>query len=112
MAADIVEDVRFLKIIELVTPPNEAGRREAAAGEMGEENVIRNKTRHRHDPPPGGAVENIAQAAEIRDAARRHVEAIKTFKIFAARPPDQPALLSLEQQPPDRVFLLAIPSPV
>src|SRR6516225_10291270 len=65
VAADVVEDVGFLKIIELIATPNKTGRGEPAAREMGEENIVRHKTGDRDDPPAGGGIENIAQPAEI-----------------------------------------------
>ena len=74
MAADVVEYVGLLKIIELVAPTNEAGRWEPSAGEMGKEHIVRDKPGHCHDPPPGGGLEDIAEPAEIRDPVRLHTE--------------------------------------
>src|SRR5437867_3337074 len=74
MAADVVEHVRFLDVVELVAAADEAGRREAPAGEMSEENVVRDEARDRHDSPAGGAVENIAEPSEIWNPVRRHPE--------------------------------------
>src|SRR6266446_2347343 len=112
MAADVVEHVRFLDVVELVAAADEAGRREAAASGMSEENVVRDEPGHRHDLPAGGAVENIAEPSKIRNPVRRHPEPAEPVEIFAAGAPDQQPLLPLKQQSPDRVFLFAIGLPV
>src|SRR5208282_4899260 len=112
MAADVVEDVRLLEIVKLVAAPEKTSRGEPAAGEMGEENVVRDEARHRDDPPPGGSVENIAEAPEIGNAVGRDAKPAQPFEIFATGAPDQQALLSFEQQSPDRVLLFAIALPV
>ncbi len=79
---------------------------------MGKKHRIGDQPRHRHDPPSGGAVENIAEPAKIRDAARGDAERAEPVEIFAAGAPDQQLLLALEQQPPDRVLLLAVALPI
>ena len=112
MAADVVEDVRLLQVIELVAPPDEAGRRKAAAREMGEEHIVGNQAGHRDDPPAGRAVEDVAQSAEIRDPVRRNPEPAEPVEILAAGAADQQPLLALEQQPPDRVLFLAVILPI
>src|SRR5438034_8012679 len=112
MAADVVEHVRFLDVVELVAAADEAGRREAPAGEMSEENVVRDEARDRHDSPAGGAVENIAEPSEIWNPVRRHPEPAEPVEIFAAGAPDQQPLLPFKQQSPDGVFLFAIGLPV
>ena len=112
MAADVVEDVGLLQVIELVAAPNEAGRRKAAAREMGEEHIVRHEPGHRDDPPPGRGVENIAQAAEIGNPVGGDAEPAEPVEILAAGASDEQPLLPLEQQPPDRVLLLAVLVPV
>ena len=112
MAANIVENVRLLQIVELVAATDEAGRGKSPPGEIGEEHRIGDEARHRHDPPPGGACEHIAQPAEIRDAAGGDAKRAEPLEIFLAGPPDQQLLLALEQQPPDRVLFLAVTAPV
>jgi hypothetical protein len=79
---------------------------------MGEENVVWDETWHRDDTPPRGSVENTAEAPEIGNAIGCDTKPAQPFEIFAAGPPDQQALLSFEQQSPDRVFLFAIAFPV
>ena len=112
MAADIVKDIRFLQIVELVAVPNEAGRREAAPREMGEENIVGDKARHRNDPPSGGTVENVVEAAKIWDALCRDTEPGKSLEVFPAGTSGQETLLAFEQKLPDRMLLSAILLPV
>src|SRR5690242_13440964 len=112
MAADIVKDIRFLQIVELVSSPNEAGRREAAPREMREENIVGDKPRHRNDPPSGGSVENVIEVPKIRDAICRDTEPGKPLEVLPASTSDQKALLAFEQKSPDSVLLLAIHLPV
>jgi beta-aspartyl-peptidase (threonine type) len=83
VTTDIMEDVGLLEIIELIAPPNKAGRREPAARQVGEKDVIRNKPGNRHDPPAGRRVENLAQPAEIGDAIRRNTELVQPVEKFA-----------------------------
>src|SRR5205085_7210214 len=66
----------------------------------------------RGDAPAGGAVENVAEPAEIRDAVGRNPKALQTIEIFAAGAALQELLLALEQEPPDGVLILAIAGPV
>src|SRR5438270_10000676 len=82
MAADVMENVRFLDVVELIAAADEAGRREAAAGEVREEDVIGDETGHGYEPPPGGAVEDIAQAPEIGNPIRRHTEPCEPVEIL------------------------------
>src|SRR6202035_5186492 len=68
--------------------------------------------RYRRDAPAGGAVENVAEPAEIRDPMGRDAKALQAVEIFPAGPPVQQLLLALEQQPPDGVLVFGIGRPV
>ena len=74
MAADVVENVRLLKVIELVAVANEAGGRKTPPGEESEKDVVRNQPGNRDNSPSGGGVEHLVQPTEIRDAIRRNSE--------------------------------------
>jgi hypothetical protein len=74
--------------------------------------VVGDKARDCDDPPPGGGVENIAQPPKIRDPIRRQTKPAEPVEELAAGAPDQQALLSLEEQPPDRVLFVAVGAPV
>src|SRR5947208_1485334 len=112
MAADIVEDVGLLEVIELIAPPDEAGRRKAAAGEIGKENLVRNQAGHRDDPPAGRGVEHFAQSSEIGDPVRGDPERAEPAEKLTTGAADQQPLLAFEQQPPDRVLFLAVILPI
>ncbi len=122
MAADVVKDVRLLQVIELVAPPDEAGRREAARRQVGEEHIVGHEARHCDNSPAGGAIEDVAEPPEIRDAAvglqptglsrGRDAEALQPVEIFAAGAACQQPLLAFEQEPPDGVLVLGIGRPV
>ena|SRR5437762_705631 len=112
MAADVVKDVGFLQVIELITAADEAGRRKTAGREKREKHIVGHQAGHRGDAPAGGAVENVAEPAEIRDAVGRNPKALQTIEIFAAGAALQELLLALEQEPPDGVLILAIAGPV
>ena len=112
VAADIVEDVGLLEVIELVAATDEAGRRKAAAREIGEENIVRHEAGHCHDPPPGRGVENFAQSPEIRDPVGGDPERAEPVEKLSAGATGEQPLLAFEQQPPDRVLLLAVLLPI
>src|SRR5436305_12880061 len=112
MAVDIVEDIRLLQIVELIAAADETSRWEAAARQEVEEYRIRHEPRHRDDAPPGRAVEDAAQFAEIGDALGGDFEAVQPVEVRGAGAADQQSLLPLEQQPPDRVLLSAVIGPV
>src|SRR3989442_464933 len=77
---DIMEAVGLLEVIELIWPANEEGRWEPPAGEMGEEHIVRDEPGHSHDLPSCGGIEDIAEAAEIRDPVRLHTEPSEPFE--------------------------------
>src|SRR5437588_3747038 len=101
MAADIVEDVGLLEVIELVAAPDEASRRKASAGEIAEEDIVGNQAGHCDKAPPGGALEHLAQPAEIGDPGRGNPERSQPVEKLIAGPADQQPLLAFEKQPPD-----------
>src|SRR3546814_17358604 len=53
MAENVVKDVGFLQIVELLRRADEIARRKAALGEMVEKDIVGNQPRHRDHPPPG-----------------------------------------------------------
>ena len=68
VAEDIVEDVRLLKIIELVLGPDECRGGKAAVRQMLEESVVGDEPRDRHHAPAGDCGQALAQIGEIGDA--------------------------------------------
>ena len=70
MAGDVMKDVRLLKIVKLVAPPDEARRGKAPRGKKGEKHVVRHEAWHRNNAPAGRAIEDVAEPAEIRNSVR------------------------------------------
>src|SRR5215831_1017896 len=77
VAENIVEDVRFLKIIHLLLGPNEGSRGEAFVGEVIEEDIVGHEPGDRDDTPTGDLFEPFAQLfhmgnARVRQLKRTH----------------------------------------
>ena len=53
MAKDIMENVRFLQVVQLVGMTNELAGRKTTVGKVVEEDGVRDQTRHRHNGPAG-----------------------------------------------------------
>jgi hypothetical protein len=69
VAKDVVEDVGFLEIIQLLLGSDEGTGRKAPIGEVIEENVIGNELGHRNDAPAGNLFKSVTQLFHVRNAA-------------------------------------------
>src|SRR3546814_13243655 len=68
MAENVVKDVGFLQIVELLRRADEIARRKAAMGEMVEKDIVGNQPRHRDHPPPGRVNQSRDEVAIAGDA--------------------------------------------
>src|SRR3546814_9060178 len=68
MAEDVVEDVGFLQIVELLRGADEIARGKAPVGEMVEEGGVGYQPRHRDDPPPGRRHQPRVEVAVVGNA--------------------------------------------
>src|SRR3546814_6766307 len=68
MAENVVKDVGFLQIVELLRRADEVARRKAAMGEMVEKDIVGNQPRHRDHPPPGRVHQSRVAVAIVGDA--------------------------------------------
>src|SRR3546814_3589158 len=68
MAEDVVEDVGFLQIVELLRGADEIARGKAPVGEMVEEGGVGYQPRHRDDPPPGRRHQPRVEVAIVGNA--------------------------------------------
>src|SRR6266480_3353027 len=87
MAGDVMKDVRLLKIVKLVAPPDEARRRKAPRGKKGEKHVVRHEAWYRNNAPARRAIEDVAEPAEIRNSVRGNTQLLETIEVFAAGAP-------------------------
>src|SRR5262249_3664153 len=111
VAADIMENVGLLQVVELVTTTDEASRWEAAAREKSKENIVGYEAGHRDDPPSGGSIEHVAELPEIRDSACSDAERTQPVEELGTGPDDEELLVAFEKQPPNCVLLLAVGVP-
>src|SRR5207248_914773 len=77
MAGDVMKDVRLLKIVKLVAPPDEARRGKAPRGKKGEKHVVRHEAWHRNNAPacrssraPEGAPLATGNTPAVRQSSR------------------------------------------
>jgi hypothetical protein len=112
MAEHVVENVRLLKIIELIRPTDEIARDEAAIGEMVEKDLVRHQPRYRDHAPAGQRAEPLGQFLEIRNARPGQPQDIEPAQIGLARPAAKLCGLTGEQSIPGAMILRAIMRPV
>ncbi|MCY1360046.1 hypothetical protein D9M69_466540 [compost metagenome] len=85
MAKDLVEDVRFLQIVQLFRSADEGGYRELLAGQQFEEGLEGDQCRDAGNTPAGGGLEHLVDFAQLRNAVMGQVELLDTVEIFLAR---------------------------
>src|SRR6516164_9053034 len=112
MAADIVENIGLLKVVELVAASDKACRRKAAAGEIGEEDIVGNEAGHRDEAPAGCRIEHVAQSAKVRDAVGGYPERAEPIEELVAGAIDEQSLLAFEKQPPNRMLFVGVVPPI
>jgi hypothetical protein len=112
MAEHVVEDVRFLQIIELVGPADEIARDEAAIGHMIEEHLVGHQPGHRDDLPAGQLHQPFGQLLEIGNAGLRQLEHVEPAQIGLRRAAGEQLRLALEQRVPHRMLLGGVMRPV
>ena len=111
MAKDVVENVGFLKVVELVGPADEAPGDKPPVGEVFEKQRIVDQPRHRQHLPAGGRHQPFRQPAEMRDAAAVHPQHRDPPVEFVNRAAPQHLGLPGHQPVPRRVFLRRIVFP-
>ena len=111
MSEDVVEDIRFLDVIELVGSADELPGGEAPVGEMLEEDFVGDKSRHSDDSPAGALLQVVAQAAKIGDVCGVDGEVAHPLDELVAGSAGQKLALLLEQGLPDAVLFRRVAVP-
>ena len=112
MAEDIVENVGFLQIVELVGTANEVACHEPAIGEMVEKDVVGDKAGDRDHPPSGCCQQLFGEFNEIRDARPGQFQHVDAAHEGVGRPAGQERSLAREERVPDGVVVGGIMAPI
>ncbi len=112
MTEYVMEDVRFLEIVEFALRPDERARREAPAGQEVEEGPGGDESGDRHDPPAGECRKPPAQFAEFRNARARQLELGHGVQELLAGPPGEHLRLPGVQAVPSVVLFRGVRIPV
>ncbi len=105
MAEHVVEDVRLLQIIEARGGADEIAGGELAAGEMGEEYLVGQEARNRHDRPPRTGEQPLVQFVEIRNPRARQEQRVEPPLERGDGPAGELAALAGVEDVPDSVLL-------
>ena len=112
VAEHVVEDIRFLQIIELVRLANEVARNEAPVGQMVEKHIVRYQSRA--PPPPASPVAAISRSLSSAKSGMPGFDSCSTsspFRNSCEARPGSMAALAREQLVPGGVLLVAIGVP-
>ena len=112
MAENIVENVRFLQIVQLMGAADKLAGGKAAIGHVVEEDVVGHHARHGNNPPAGALFQGVRQTLEVGNAACRNRQVLQAVHIVLRRPPGDQLHLAFEQRLPRAVFLGRIGVPV
>ena len=107
----VVEQVGFGQIVELLGLADPPGHREATVGEMLEEHQLRQQPFDADDLPAGGGAQHAVEIVEFRDPVRRHAHVALAAQELGAGAADQQLLLALEQRRPDLVIGAGVGTP-
>jgi hypothetical protein len=105
MTEDIVENVGFLQVVELILAADEAGRGKAPIGEVIEEHIVGDEAGHGNDAPARRTLQRLVQAAEIGNAFGFDAERFQTVEKRLAGAAREDRFLAMEQRAPGRMLL-------
>src|SRR3546814_7952746 len=105
MAEDVVEDVGFLKIVELLRRADEIARGKAPVREMVEKDVVGDEPRHRDDLPSRRRHQSRVERAVIGNARLFEAQHVDTAQKSLRCAPGQHLRLAREEPIPHRMFV-------
>ena len=111
MAENVVEDVRFLQIVELGFRADEGPCGESAIRQMVEENLVRHQFGDRHDTPAGDLFQPVGEPPHMGDAGRGQFQLRHRLQRRGAGPAFGDLLLAAEQPVPPVMLLCAVTVP-
>ena len=112
MAEDIMENIRFLQVVELCFRADESARREAAIGQMIEENLVWHQFRHGHNAPSRDCLKPVRQLLHVRYSRGREFQRCHGVQRRLAGPFARHLLLATKQPVPPVVFGRRIGGPI
>ncbi|MNT02547.1 hypothetical protein D3C72_1370490 [compost metagenome] len=89
MAKDVVEDVGFLQVVQLIRLADKLSRDKAAMGQVVEEDVLGHQSRHADHGPAGQGLQLGVHHLEVGDAAGVQVQRVQPAHIGLAGPTRQ-----------------------
>ena len=108
VAEDLVEDVRFLQVVQLLGLADEGGDGKLLAGQQLEEGLERDQRRHSRHAPASGGFEHTIDLAELRNALQRQAELFDTVQILLAGAVLDPLQLASDQGVPHLMFAFRV----
>ncbi len=112
MAEDVVKDVGFGQVLELLARPHDDGGRKASLGKTPEEVRSGNEAGDRHGVPPGERVEALVHEAQVRHRVLLQSDARGALEKQPAARALQLAHATGVQQRPHLVILRCIGIPL
>ncbi|MNH21980.1 hypothetical protein D3C79_818190 [compost metagenome] len=108
VAEDLVENVRFLQVIELFFGANEGRHRKAFAGQQFEKGLEGDQCGYAGNLPTGGGAQHFVDFAQLRDTVVRQAQLFDAVQVFLARAAFDHLQLTGNQGVPHRMFLLRV----
>ena len=107
----IMEQVRFGDVVDLVRAADPPGHREAPVGQMIEEIQLRQQPFHTDQRPAGGRLQHRVERVEARNLGVVHAHCVLRLQELIAGPPDQQRALPPVQRAPGGMVVGAVTIP-
>ncbi len=111
MAEQVMEQIRFCDVVDLVGAADPPGHREAAVGQVLEEVQFRQQAFHADQGPAGGRAQHFVELVEARDHVLAHAHLVLGIEEFAAGAADQQFALAPVQRAPGGMVVGAVAVP-
>src|SRR5690606_23356689 len=108
VSEQLVENVRFLQVIQLLEGTDKGGNREAFAGQQFKERLEGDQRRYPDYLPAGGVTQHLVDLVQLRNSITRQGQLVDAVKIVLASAPFDQSQLALDQYLPDLMFGLGI----
>ena len=111
VAEHVVEDVRFLEVVQLVRPADELAGGEAAVSQVVEKHVVRDQAWHGDHGPAGQTTQVLVDPGEVWNAGPMQVQGFQPAEKRIARAARQQRSLPFVEGDPDLVLGVGVARP-
>ncbi len=111
MPEQVMEQIGFGDVIDLIGPADPPGHREAPVGQVIEEIQLRQQALHADQGPAGGCLQHAIERIEARDVRLAHAHRILRLQELLAGATDQQLALAPIQGAPGGVVVGAVAVP-